>query len=169
MNDARFESAVERTARTMLDVSPAADFRGRVLARIAEPRARMVWNRTVWAAAAAILVLGAVLLRDAPARAPVVSPPRASAPGAASRGAARQVPPADPPPPAVRAVSRGEHRVAEPLPSVPDDLPPIQVDEIVVAPPAAPAEIEPDEIVIAPLPEPADVAVEPLPSGATRE
>jgi hypothetical protein len=49
-----------------------------------------------------------------------------------------------------------------------DDLPPIDVRELVVAPPATPTEIEPDAIVIVPLPEPADVVVEPLsfPPGA---
>ena len=147
----------------MLAVSPAADFRGRVLARIEERPRRTIWTRAAWTAAAAA-VLAAVLLRDAPAPAPAplletvekaapsasITPSPVSAPSDSARAAVpRRLGPA--------------RRTSAPVPSTFDDVPQIEVAEIVVAPPVTLEEIEPPEIVIPPLPEPAEVAVEPLP------
>lgn len=72
--DARFDEAIDRAVREMLDVEPPAGLRGRVLDRLAEPRSpRWSW---IWVAAplaaAAVVVLAVTIpwRRDLPVSAP---------------------------------------------------------------------------------------------------
>lgn len=76
--DARFDEAIDRAVREMLDVEQPAGLRGRVLDRIESPRRSLGW---MWIAgplaAAAILVL-ALLMPSESGRAPVAPPARAA-------------------------------------------------------------------------------------------
>jgi hypothetical protein len=83
--DARFDEAIDRAVREMLDVEPPAGLRGRVMHRIGRPTESVVASafrrKAVWLAAplaaAAILVL-AVLMPSESGRAPVAPPARAA-------------------------------------------------------------------------------------------
>ena len=94
--DARFDDAVDRAVREMLDVEPRADLRARVMARIEEPHVASgfdashvasAFRRKFWLigapiAAAAIIILAVVIARrDAagPALAPTAPPSIAQA------------------------------------------------------------------------------------------
>ena len=89
--DARFDDAIDRAVREMLDVEPRADLRARVMARIEEPSAdtpvasgfrRKFWLIGAPIAAAAIIILAVMIARrDAagPALAPTAPPSIAQA------------------------------------------------------------------------------------------
>lgn len=85
--EARFDDAVDRAVREMLDVEPRADLRARVMARIEERHAASGFRRSFWLigapiAAAAIIILAVVIARrDAagPALAPTAPPSIAQA------------------------------------------------------------------------------------------
>jgi hypothetical protein len=83
--DARFDEAIDRAVREMLDVEPPPGLRGRVMHRIGRPTESVVASafrrKAVWIAgplaAAAILVL-AVLMPSESGRIPVAPPARAA-------------------------------------------------------------------------------------------
>ena len=175
MNVPHLDADIDRTARRMIEVSPAADLRARVLARLDDRQPRITWTRAAWSTAAAALVIAA-LMRGVPAPAPVLIPSdeKGGSP-VSSTSTPSLLPSALPPATRGRVVSPeakqalaprrapNDSPLSAPIPPAVDDLAPIHVDEIVVAPAEAPAAIEPAEIVIAPLVDPADVVVEPLP------
>ena len=180
MNDSRLDDEIDRVVLRMLDVSAPPELLARVQAQIEHSRPRITWAQAALSAAAAVLLIVA-LGWDLPVPAPVVIPPGRTVTSGVNSGSTRlPVPPSAPPAAPRRDVAREtfearaprtprrEPASRAPLPLAPDDLPPIEFAEVVVAPPEAPAAIEPWEIVIAPLPEPADVVVEPLqfPPGA---
>jgi hypothetical protein len=84
--DARFDEAIDRAVREMLDVEPPAGLRGRVMHRIGRPAETFVASafrrKAVWLgaplAAAAILVL-AILMPSESGRPVVAPPPKAAA------------------------------------------------------------------------------------------
>jgi hypothetical protein len=116
----RFDAAIDRAVREMLDVEPPAGLRGRVLDRIETPRRGFAWIWIAAPAAAAAIVVLAVLLPSTSAP-PVIDPVTTVATKetpAPPRPVTSAPPPAGTQAPPQPAIARGTPRAVRPQPSV---------------------------------------------------
>jgi hypothetical protein len=173
----KFDSEIDRAVREMLDVEPAADLRGRVLARI-DPdsvasafrrkdqfRRKIVWGAAPLAAAAVIIL--AVLAPWRQPSPPVITP----APPSIARVEPKPVVPimeaARPAsPPVQRPASRGiEERIVVAAVAPADDadaIDPLSPIAPITVAPVRPADIAPKEIAISPLTPITELQIAPL-------
>lgn len=148
--DARFDEAIDRAVREMLDVEPPAGLRGRVLDRIESPRRSLGWTWIAGPLAAAAILVLAVLMPSESGRTPVAPPARAASDVHLPPAPVVSYPPQTTP--QVRTAKSGTH--------------PVRGERRVQAAVVAASGVFADSPIEA-LPGPAPLAVEPLTGPAT--